>query len=53
MSTIYLLIILQSSRQLGKLPLFRSPLDEVIGQKRAVQAITFGLEMASPGYNIS
>jgi lon-related putative ATP-dependent protease len=28
------------------------PLDEVIGQKRAVQAITFGLEMASPGYNI-
>ncbi len=28
------------------------PLDEVIGQKRAVQAIAFGLEMASPGYNI-
>lgn len=28
------------------------PLDEVIGQKRAVQAITFGLEMESPGYNI-
>lgn len=28
------------------------PLDEVIGQKRAVLAITFGLEMASPGYNI-
>jgi lon-related putative ATP-dependent protease len=28
------------------------PLDEVIGQKRAVQAIAFGLEMVSPGYNI-
>ncbi len=28
------------------------PLDEVIGQQRAVQAIAFGLEMASPGYNI-
>ena len=28
------------------------PLDEVIGQQRAVQAIRFGLEMASPGYNI-
>ena len=28
------------------------PLDEVIGQRRAVQAIAFGLEMASPGYNI-
>ena len=28
------------------------PLDEVIGQKRAVQAIQFGLEMKSPGYNI-
>lgn len=28
------------------------PLDEVIGQKRAVQAIEFGLSMKSPGYNI-
>ncbi|KPJ78957.1 MAG: hypothetical protein AMJ54_01190 [Deltaproteobacteria bacterium SG8_13] len=28
------------------------PLDEVIGQQRAVQAIQFGLEMNSPGYNI-
>lgn len=28
------------------------PLDEVIGQKRAVQAIDFGLNMKSPGYNI-
>jgi lon-related putative ATP-dependent protease len=28
------------------------PLDEVIGQKRAVQAIEFGLHMKSPGYNI-
>lgn len=28
------------------------PLDEVIGQKRAVQAIDFGLNMDSPGYNI-
>ncbi|MCG6905230.1 MAG: AAA family ATPase [Desulfobacteraceae bacterium] len=28
------------------------PLDEVIGQRRAVQAIAFGLDMASPGYNI-
>ena len=28
------------------------PLDEVIGQKRAVQAIEFGLNMKSPGYNI-
>ena len=28
------------------------PLDEVIGQKRAVQAIEFGLNMNSPGYNI-
>lgn len=28
------------------------PLDEVIGQKRAVQAISFGLDMQSPGYNI-
>ncbi len=27
-------------------------LDEVIGQKRAVQAIEFGLNMKSPGYNI-
>ena len=28
------------------------PLDEVIGQKRAVQAIEFGLNMKNPGYNI-
>jgi lon-related putative ATP-dependent protease len=28
------------------------PLDEVIGQKRAVQAIEFGLNMKSPGYHI-
>jgi lon-related putative ATP-dependent protease len=28
------------------------PLSEVIGQKRAVQAIDFGLNMKSPGYNI-
>jgi len=28
------------------------PLDDVIGQKRAVQAIDFGLNMKSPGYNI-
>ncbi len=28
------------------------PLDEVIGQQRAVQAIRFGLDMTSPGYNI-
>lgn len=28
------------------------PLEGVIGQKRAVQAIEFGLEMNSPGYNI-
>jgi predicted ATP-dependent protease len=28
------------------------PLDEVIGQERAVQAISFGLDMQSPGYNI-
>jgi Cdc6-like AAA superfamily ATPase len=28
------------------------PLDEVIGQKRAEQAIRFGLAMKSPGYNI-
>jgi len=28
------------------------PLDDVIGQKRAVQAIDFGLNMNSPGYNI-
>jgi len=28
------------------------PLDEVIGQERAVQAIDFGLNMRSPGYNI-
>jgi lon-related putative ATP-dependent protease len=29
-----------------------NPLDEVIGQERAVQAINFGLKMKSPGYNI-
>ena len=28
------------------------PLDTVIGQERAVQAIDFGLNMADPGYNI-
>ncbi len=28
------------------------PLDEVIGQERAVRAITFGLEMQSDGYHI-
>jgi lon-related putative ATP-dependent protease len=28
------------------------PLDKVIGQQRAVQAIDFGLNMKSPGYNI-
>jgi lon-related putative ATP-dependent protease len=28
------------------------PINEVIGQKRAVQAIDFGLNMKSPGYNI-
>ncbi len=28
------------------------PLEDVIGQKRAVQAIDFGLNMDSPGYNI-
>ena len=28
------------------------PLDEVIGQERAVRAITFGLEMQSAGYHI-
>ncbi len=28
------------------------PLDNVIGQERAVQAIEFGLNMKSPGYNI-
>jgi lon-related putative ATP-dependent protease len=28
------------------------PLDEVIGQKRAVQALEFGLNMKSTGYNI-
>jgi lon-related putative ATP-dependent protease len=28
------------------------PLDHVIGQQRAVQAINFGLTMTSPGYNI-
>jgi lon-related putative ATP-dependent protease len=29
-----------------------SPLDEVIGQKRAVQAIEFGMSMKSSGYNV-
>jgi lon-related putative ATP-dependent protease len=29
-----------------------TPLEEVIGQERAVQAIEFGLNMRSPGYNI-
>jgi lon-related putative ATP-dependent protease len=29
-----------------------TPLDEVIGQERAVQAIEFGLNMPSPGYHI-
>jgi lon-related putative ATP-dependent protease len=29
-----------------------APLDVVIGQERAVQAIEFGLNMRSPGYNI-
>jgi len=29
-----------------------NPLDKVIGQERAVQAIEFGLNMKSPGYNI-
>ena len=29
-----------------------SPLDGVIGQKRAVRAIGFGLDMNSPGYNV-
>jgi lon-related putative ATP-dependent protease len=28
------------------------PLDEVIGQQRAVQAIEFGLNMKDPGYNL-
>ena len=28
------------------------PLDQVIGQERAVRAITFGLEMKSAGYHI-
>lgn len=28
------------------------PLDSVIGQRRAVEAIQFGLEMTGPGYNI-
>lgn len=28
------------------------PLDSVIGQKRAVEAIDFGLNMQNPGYNI-
>ena len=28
------------------------PLDKVIGQERAVQAIEFGLNIKSPGYNI-
>ncbi|MEJ2656857.1 MAG: ATP-binding protein [Desulfobacterales bacterium] len=29
-----------------------NPLDKVIGQERAVQAIEFGLNMKSPGYNM-
>jgi len=29
-----------------------TPLDQVIGQERAVRAITFGLEMNRPGYHI-
>ena len=29
-----------------------NPLEKVIGQERAVQAIEFGLNMKSPGYNI-
>ena len=29
-----------------------APLDVVIGQERAVQAIEFGLNMRSPGYHI-
>ncbi len=29
-----------------------APLDEVIGQRRAVEAIHFGLTMKSPGYHI-
>lgn len=29
-----------------------NPLEEVIGQERAVQAIEFGLNMKSPGYNM-
>ena len=29
-----------------------NPLEEVIGQERAVQAVEFGLNMKSPGYNI-
>jgi lon-related putative ATP-dependent protease len=37
-----------SFRDTSQLP----PLDEVIGQERAVQAVEFGLNMRSPGYNI-
>ena len=29
-----------------------NPLDKVIGQERAVQAIEFGLNIKSPGYNM-
>jgi hypothetical protein len=29
-----------------------SPLDEVIGQQRAVEAIHFGLDMKGPGYHV-
>lgn len=29
-----------------------SPLDEIIGQERAVRAIRFGLDIQSPGYNV-
>jgi lon-related putative ATP-dependent protease len=37
-----------SFRDTSQLP----PLDQVIGQERAVQAVEFGLNMRSPGYNI-
>ena len=29
-----------------------SPLEEIIGQERAVRAIRFGLDIQSPGYNV-
>ncbi len=29
-----------------------SPLEEIIGQERAVRAISFGLDIQSPGYNV-